>query len=46
MTYYNFFICLTEVVTSLTATDDFLKQRVINLPESVVSGTHNNEEGS
>ena len=35
----------TEVVISLNGMDDFLKQRVINLPESVVSGTHNNEEG-
>lgn len=35
-----------EVVISLNGTDDFLKQRVINLPESVVSGTHNNEEGN
>jgi len=33
-------------VVSLTGTDDFLKHRVINLPENVVSGTHNNEEGS
>ena len=39
------YILFIEVVISLTATDDFLKQRVINLPESVVSGTHNNEEG-
>lgn len=38
-------MCSIDVVVSLTVTDDFLKQRVINLPESVVSGTHNNEEG-
>ncbi len=30
---------------SLDATDDFLKARVMNLPESVVAGTHNTEEG-
>lgn len=41
---YNQLI-MPEVVVSLTAADNFLKQRVINLPESVVSGTHNNEEG-
>ncbi|XP_065882861.1 adenylate kinase 7-like [Dysidea avara] len=41
---YNQLI-MPDVVVSLTATDDFLKQRVINLPESVISGTHNNEEG-
>lgn len=41
----HMFYKFIEVVISLTATDDFLKQRVINLPESVVSGTHNNEEG-
>ena len=30
---------------SLDAGDDFLKQRVMNLPESEVAGTHNTEEG-
>ena len=25
--------------------DDFLRQRVIDMPESEVAGTHNNEEG-
>ena len=34
-----------DVVVSLDATDDFLKARVMNLPESVVAGTHNTEEG-
>ena len=29
----------------LNAYDEFLRNRVINLPESVVSGTHNTEEG-
>ena len=30
----------TEYVVSLTASDEFLKNRIINLPESVVAGTH------
>ena len=34
-----------EVVVSLDAPDEFLKTRVMNLPESVVAGTHNTEEG-
>ena len=38
--------CTTEVVVSLDATDEFLKERVMNLPESVVAGTHNTEEGT
>nr|XP_009673899.1 PREDICTED: adenylate kinase 7 [Struthio camelus australis] len=29
-----------EFVISLTASDEFLKNRIINLPESVVAGTH------
>lgn len=41
----NFFIIVTEVVVSLDAPDEFLKNRVMNLPESVVAGTHNTEEG-
>ena len=41
---YNKFI-MPEIVVSLDATDDFLKARVMNLPESVVAGTHNTEEG-
>ncbi|XP_077994074.1 adenylate kinase 7-like [Glandiceps talaboti] len=36
---------MPEVVISLEAPDDFLKIRVMNLPESVVAGTHNTEEG-
>ncbi|XP_020618857.1 adenylate kinase 7-like [Orbicella faveolata] len=36
---------ITEVVASLEAPDEFLKNRVMNLPESVVAGTHNTEEG-
>ena len=33
------------MVVSLEAPDEFLKNRVMNLPESVVAGTHNTEEG-
>ena len=33
------------MVASLEAPDEFLKNRVMNLPESVVAGTHNTEEG-
>ncbi|KAJ8045225.1 Adenylate kinase 7 [Holothuria leucospilota] len=36
---------MPEVVLSLDAPDDFLKQRVMNLPEGVVAGTHNTESG-
>ena len=32
-------------VVCLEATDEFLQERVMNLPESVVAGTHNTEEG-
>jgi len=34
-----------ELVVDFTATEDFLKQRMMNLPEEVVQGTHNTEEG-
>ncbi|XP_042721852.1 adenylate kinase 7 [Lagopus leucura] len=33
-------IITPEFVISLTAPDEFLKNRIINLPESVVAGTH------
>ncbi|XP_040529811.1 adenylate kinase 7 isoform X2 [Gallus gallus] len=33
-------IITPEFVISLTASDEFLKNRIINLPESVVAGTH------
>ena len=36
---------MPEFVVCLEAPDDFLKQRVMNLPETVVAGTHNTEEG-
>ncbi|KAI8784829.1 adenylate kinase 7 [Biomphalaria glabrata] len=35
---------MPEFVICLEATDDFLKNRVMNLPESVVNGTHNTEK--
>lgn len=35
---------MPEVVVSLDSDDDFLKKRIMNLPESVVSGTHNTED--
>ena len=35
---------MPEVVVSLDADDEYLKSRVMNLPESVVSGTHNTED--
>lgn len=38
-------LTMPEVVISLDASDEFLKQRVMNLPQSVVEGTHNTEEG-
>lgn len=31
---------ITEFVISLNASDEFLKNRVMNLPETVVAGTH------
>ncbi|XP_064601852.1 adenylate kinase 7-like [Liolophura sinensis] len=36
---------MPEVVVSFEASDEFLRQRVMNLPESTVAGTHNTEEG-
>lgn len=35
---------MPEFVINLEAVDDFLKQRVMNLPESVVTNTHNTEK--
>lgn len=32
-------LCCVEFVFSLDATDEFLKERVLNLPESAVQGT-------
>lgn len=36
---------MPEIVLQLQASDDFLRVRVMNLPESVVASTHNTEEG-
>lgn len=38
-------LLMPEVVVSLDAGDDFLKHRVMNLPQSQVEGTHNTEDG-
>lgn len=34
-----------EFVFSLEGSDEFLRERMMNLPEEQVEGTHNNEEG-
>ena len=39
-------LTMPEVVISLDAGDEFLKQRVMNLPQSQVEGTHNTEDGT
>lgn len=36
---------MPEVVVCMEADDAFLKNRIMNLPENVVTGTHNTEEG-
>jgi len=36
---------MPESVLSLDASDEYLKERVINLPQKDVEGTHNNEPG-
>ena len=36
---------IPELVVDLTATEVFLKERMMNLPEEIVQGTHNTEEG-
>ncbi|OWF43656.1 adenylate kinase 7-like [Mizuhopecten yessoensis] len=38
-------LLMPEFVFNLESNDDFLHNRVMNLPESVVNGTHNTEEG-
>ena len=38
-------LLMPQLIVSLDASDDFLRQRVMNLPESVVVGTHNTEDG-
>ncbi|XP_047652322.1 adenylate kinase 7 isoform X1 [Phacochoerus africanus] len=37
-------LIIPEFVCSLDASDDFLKERVINLPESIVAGTHYSQD--
>lgn len=39
-------LLMPEVVISLDAGDEFLKDRVMNLPQAEVEGTHNTEEGT
>lgn len=36
---------MPELIICLEATDEFLRNRVMNLPEGAVTGTHNVEEG-
>ena len=38
-------LMMPELIVSLDADDEFLRERVMNLPESVVVGTHNTEDG-
>ena len=38
-------LTMPEIIISLNATDEFLKERVMNLPQVEVEGTHNTEEG-
>lgn len=38
-------LTVPELVIDFVATEDFLKQRMMSLPEEVVQGTHNTEEG-
>jgi adenylate kinase len=38
-------VTMPELIITLEATDEFLRKRVINLPENIVFGTHNTEEG-
>jgi adenylate kinase len=34
-----------DIIIKLDANDEFLKNRIMNLPEKLVEGTHNSEEG-
>lgn len=36
---------MPAVIISLDAGDEYLKERVMNLPQAIVEGTHNNEKG-
>jgi len=37
-------LIMPKLIIALDATDEFLRERVINLPEIVVVGTHNTDE--
>jgi len=37
-------LIMPKLIVALEASDDFLRERVINLPEIVVVGTHNTDE--
>ena len=37
-------LIMPRLVVSLEASDEFLRERVVNLPEMVVVGTHNTDE--
>jgi adenylate kinase len=39
-------LIVPEFVISLEATDEFLKDRIMSLPESQITGTKNSEEGN
>ena len=36
---------MPDLIVCLEANDSFLRDRIMNLPENVVAGTHNTEEG-
>lgn len=38
-------LTMPELIVNLDAPDEFLRERIMELPESVVVGTHNSEEG-
>ena len=38
-------LMMPELIVSLEASDEFLRERVMNLPESAVVGTHHTEDG-
>lgn len=38
-------LTMPGTIISLDASDEFLKERVMNLPQIEVEGTHNTEEG-
>ncbi len=42
---YSVACIVAEVVMCLDANDEFLKHRVMHLPQAQVEGTHNTEEG-